>query len=96
MRDIFKLRKSRNGNDMKYKEIKDLLSRAVEIHNTLAGVKPMYKELDDIILLLRLSGTTHFCAGGYNLTIVDNFAESNVSFKVAAIRQYDIRVEPVA
>lgn len=80
-------------------KIKEKLGEVVRITEELERRKALYEELDNLTLELREAG---FTAGDYDtgcgeilsITLVDNFAEKNTQFRMAALRRYEIKVKP--
>lgn len=72
---------------MSKKQIGRLVERAKWIRMQLDEVKPLYKELDAIVLALVPMEEE---LGKYGVILVDNFLEKNTCFKVASVNRYQL------
>lgn len=99
--DPFKVRKtSKKGppklahegqSEPSNREIERLVERAMEISEHLSDVKLLYNELDRItIALSRVPDKL----GDYGVTVIDNFADKNTQFKIAAISRFSLKWTP--
>lgn len=74
-----------------------LADRAVAISKQLEGYKLLYDELDKIGTELRtlkgLGTTNAVLSGGMAVTVVDNFEDTNIVWRPAAARRFEIKVE---
>jgi len=72
---------------MKPAEIKKLVAEAKDVMTQLEAVKPLYRRLDELTLLLM-----GLDISGMGLAVVDNFADKNTVFKVAGVKRFDLKV----
>jgi hypothetical protein len=81
----------------KYAAARRLAERAIEVQAKLDSAKPLYDELDQIAMQLKdMLGTGTSKAlfvAEKAVTVVDNFAESNVMFRPSACRRFELKVE---
>lgn len=74
-----------------------LADRAVVISKQLEGYKLMYEELDKIgaeLRALKGIGTTNaVLSGAMAVTVVDNFEDTNIVWRPAAARRFEVKVE---
>src|SRR5271167_4313980 len=84
------MKKKETENERKAKE---LVQRAAEILDSLAIVKPLYRELDDITLALIGMDIFSIVYGDIQLTVVDNFSEKNTCFRVGRFKRFDVEIE---
>ncbi len=74
------------------KEIGVLVARARSIRQQLDEVKPLYNELDQITLaLMNAQEALRRHGKQFGVELVDNFAEKNTAFRVAAIRRFELK-----
>jgi hypothetical protein len=93
---FFKVRKNRNRPALKSvvyetpkkKPLRTLIARAMEIRNHLDGVRPLYNELDQIVLALSTVRPEKLEKWG--VAVVDNFEAKNTQFKTTAISRFSI------
>lgn len=69
------------------KKVEALVERAKEIQVYLDSVKPLYAELDEITV--ELAGQRGLAK--YGCIVVDNFATKNTSYKVAAVKRFELK-----
>jgi hypothetical protein len=74
------------GNSMTKNKLKRKVNEAMEIMTKLEEVHGLYDELNKITLEIKDEDLTPF-----GLTVVDNFEESNVCFRSAAVLHYQIK-----
>lgn len=77
---------------MKFKT-RQLIERALKIQQKLEENKPLYQELDEIVLKLANDGFTHDTIDNVEVELVDNFATKNTCFKVAGVKRYDLKIK---
>lgn len=70
-----------------------LIERALKIQQQLEENKPLYKEFDQIVMKLASEGFTHDTLDNLEIEVVDNFADKNTSYKVAAVKRFDLKVK---
>ncbi len=74
------------------KRAAEIADRINEIKKALEAQKPLYGELDELII--ELSGiaevNTSFSAGGNFVTLVDNFQSKNTVFRPVGVKRYDV------
>ncbi len=70
-----------------------LIERALKIQQKLEENKPLYKELDEIVLNLASQGFSHDTLENLEIELVDNFADKNTCFKVAGVKRFDLKVK---
>lgn len=75
------------------KKTKLLIERALKIQQELEHNKPLYKEMDEIIIQLAREGFTGADLGNIQVELVDNFEEKNTCFKVAGVKRFDLKVK---
>lgn len=76
--------------------MKRLIQRAVEIQAILDQVKPLYKELDEIVVALANRG---FRAGKHNgavVVLVDNFDGKNTCFRATGVKRFELSIKKEA
>lgn len=71
------------------------LKRLLEIRAELEANKPLYAELDAIVVELSKKVKREYVVGGFLIEIVDNFATKNTCFRPAAVKRFDVKVTPV-
>lgn len=71
----------------------ELLQKLLDITAQLEERKALYGELDAIVLALREQGFEHAVFAGKDITIVDNFKEKNVAWRMAAVHQYEAKIK---
>lgn len=71
------------------------LKRLLEIRAQLEANKPLYAELDSIVVELSKKVKREYVIGGLLIQIVDNFATKNTCFRPAAVKRFDVKVTPV-
>lgn len=73
-------------------EIGKLVNRARSIRQQLDEVKPLYNELDQITLaLMNAQAIVRKHGDRFGVELVDNFADKNTAFRVAAIRRFELK-----
>lgn len=72
----------------------DLLHKVIDIKKELELRKALYEELDTVLLALAGEGFTSAELDGLVLSLQDNFAEGNTSWTAAAVKRYDLKIEP--
>jgi hypothetical protein len=72
---------------------KKLIERALKIQQSLEQNKPLYQELDEIVLKLANEGFTSDKFENVEVEIVDNFASKNTCFKVAGVKRFELKVK---
>lgn len=74
------------------KRAAEIADRIDAIKKALEAQKPLYGELDELII--ELSGIaevgTSFSAGGNFVTLVDNFKDKNTVFRPAGVKRFDV------
>lgn len=74
-----------------------LAARAVAISKQLESYKALYEELDTIAAQLKAArgvGVFHAVpSGAMVVTVVDNFEDTNVVWKPAGVRRFELKVE---
>jgi hypothetical protein len=76
-------------------EVQKIVNRLAEIKDMLEAQKPLYQELDDLILELNEMadvGETLKTNDARFVTLIDNFSEKNTCFKVAGVRRFDVEL----
>lgn len=70
-----------------------LVDRIAKIKDLLDANKPLYEELDDLIMKLvkvvQIGETTQTEDERF-VTLVDNFEDKNTCFKVAGVKRFDV------
>lgn len=80
---------------MNAKHISELVNRIAEIKDSLEMAKPLYEELDELVLELHDElveeglGNTLKTEDGRFVELVDNFAEKNTVFRPAVVRRFE-------
>ena len=76
----------------KAKKIKIALEQAVRLRSKIEDAKALYAELDEVVAELRKLGFKSGMCEWNNFTyeIRDNFAETNVAFRPAAVRRFEL------
>ena len=99
-KEIFRVRRRAKQLDAMKEEIRkyevdeagrDLVARGIELAMLLEGAKEWYRERDEIIDQLIEMGT-QFEHDGVILTLVDNFADRNKTWKSVAANRYSIEI----
>lgn len=73
----------------------NIIQRLMELKVILEGVKPLYNEMDELIMALSDNEPDGHLTQINNDTfvvLIDNFKYKNVSFKVAAVRRFEFEV----
>ena len=75
-----------------------VLARIIQIKATLDNNKPLYEELDQLVLSLkgRIGTDKEVIFGGKALTVVDNFSEKNTVFRPCGVKRFDLDMEDLA
>ena len=72
----------------------EIFARIITIQIELHAVKPLYAEMDLLIMDLVARGeTTITTADGTTYSIVDNFADRNTVFRPAGVKRYELKEE---
>ncbi len=71
------------------KEIERLLRRAKKIMSQIDSVKPLYSELDDILLTLAVKFKFR---GNDKFSIQDQFKNKNTAFKTVSMSRYRLEI----
>ncbi len=70
-----------------------LLDRYMRLSSRIEKIKGLYAEQDAITLALaELALGKRLKFKGYVIEAVDNFGEKNVSYRVAAVRRFELKV----
>lgn len=80
---------------MNKNEVMGLVERIKDLKDQLEQVKPLYAELDDLIIELGEEveiGETLKTDDDRFVTLIDNFADKNTVFKVAGVRRFDVEL----
>lgn len=77
----------------KISEINALAREGHEINEVIAMVKPLYRRLDEITLELIALGIESETTDAFKIVIIDNYSDKNTTFKVAAFKRFDVRIE---
>lgn len=72
------------------KKIENLLNTAIGLLDKIEERKALYEELDLVVQELREAGFESAAWNGLDVVLKDNFAESNVAFRPAAVRRYEL------
>lgn len=75
---------------MSKQKISKMVARVIEIKGYLEGVKSLYKELDELTLILAKVIPIGEQVG--SIVIKDNFEEQNTVFRVHGVRRYEVEV----
>lgn len=78
------------------RELDAILKRALIVQEALAKAKALYKEQDELTLKILSFGQKSWERHGHYFVLVDNFADSNTTFRVARIKRFDLKIEPLA
>lgn len=81
-----------NESDESKKTI--LVGRAAEIKRELEVRKALYQELDQILLELARLNFSSLEFDGLIYTLIDHFKLGNTGWTSAAVRRFDLKVEP--
>jgi len=65
--------------------------RVMEILAKLEETKPLYAELDKLLLILAQSEFNHMQHGDGFMILVDNFSEKNTAFRAAGVRRFELK-----
>ena len=87
-----------NGNTamgVESPQLEAVLLRLLQVKAELDSVKVLYEEYDKLVLELRDKGFSLAIIGDDAISLVDNFAESNTSWKSCGVKRYDVKVESV-
>lgn len=71
------------------------LAKVLSLIRELDMRKALYAELDALVLELQAGGFKTADLEGMRVELVDNFAESNVCFRPAGVKRYEITSEPI-
>lgn len=72
-------------------EIKREVKKALVLMDKIDSMKEVYKELDDITVLLRkLRFTGVRVSPGTDIILRDNFADSNTAFRSAGVKHFEL------
>jgi len=71
------------------------IKRLLQIRAELKANKPLYAELDAIIVELSKKVKREYVVDGLKIEIVDNFETKNTCFRPAAVKRFDVKVTPV-
>lgn len=71
------------------------IARIINIQYQLDLRKELYAELDALTLELQAEGFAALNLDGNHIELVDNFAKGNIAFRPAAVRRFEIEVEPI-
>jgi hypothetical protein len=77
------------------KETKQILARVLELTKELEIRKALYDEVNMLTMQLQADGFENAELNGFTLELVDNFSKSNVSWRVAAVQHYEIKIKAV-
>lgn len=69
------------------------LARIISIKNELDLRKELYDELDKLVLELKDTGFKSFDMEGLRLELVDNFEETNVCYRPAGVKRWEMKIE---
>lgn len=69
------------------------LIRLLEVHKELEARKVFYEEYDKLVAELRAEGFTHEILEGFDMTLVDNFADKNTVFRPAGVKRFEITIK---
>lgn len=72
-----------------------LIKRAITIKAQLEMVKPLYRELDEIVAALAASGFSSDMVDKRLVILVDNFEDRNTCFRIARVNRYELKEEAV-
>ena len=72
---------------IKSHRIEQLVDKALDIMSRIEATKQLYKDLDELILLLKDVPNLE----KYGVELRDNFAEKNVVFRPAGVRRFELR-----
>lgn len=70
-----------------------LIKRAIVIKAQLEQIKPLYRELDEIVAVLAAAGFSSGIIDKRLVILVDNFEDKNTCFRVARVNRYELREE---
>lgn len=70
-----------------------LLKRLIDLTEALEARKALYEELEAVTLALQEQGFQHAVFEGKDITLVDNFAEKNVQWRMAAVRRFEAKIK---
>lgn len=69
----------------------EIWHRVLALQEQLGAVKPLYAELDALVLdLVRLGERSFANANGETYELRDNFAETNVVFRPAGVKRFEV------
>lgn len=68
------------------------LSEALRLQAEIEQAKKLYEELDRLVLELQAAGFERAKHHGLDIELVDNFAETNVAFRMAAVKRFELKV----
>lgn len=74
----------------KPKQSNELLARALCIMRELEVRKALFAELDALTLELRAGGFVSGIQDGIELELRDNFDETNIQWRMAAVKRYEL------
>lgn len=74
--------------------IDDRLARLIDIKKELDLRKALFAEYDQIVVSLAQDGFLEALVGDLRLELKDNFAESNTGWTSAAVKRYEMIIEP--
>lgn len=70
-----------------------ILNRAIALHKRIADLKKCYSELDEITAKLKKQNFKSQLLKNYSITLVDNFAKSNVAFRTTSVKRFELHIE---
>lgn len=74
-------------------QYKERLERIIDIQEELDVRKKLYDEYDKLVVALQADGFIEAIIDGKELKLVDNYAEKNVCWRMAAIKRYELKIK---
>ena len=69
------------------------LCQVLDLLEKLESVKPLYAELDALIVEMHSEGFQSEVIDGMLIQLVDNFAEKNTVFRPAGVKRFEFKVK---
>lgn len=81
------------SSEIKYEDVRYLLSELKEIEKRIDESKVLYVKRDELTLQLQKLGFVKLEHEGVRYELTDNFASSNVAYRAAFVRRYELKIK---
>jgi hypothetical protein len=70
--------------------------KIIEIQKQLDEMKPLYKEIDELVCELVAANVTTVEVKDQKVIILDNFSDKNTVFRTTGVKRYEAKIEKKA